>query len=228
MQVVILAGGLGLRLRPITDKIPKVMLNINGKPFLYYVLELLKSKSFKKVLILIGYLGEQIKDYFGDGKKFGLSLSYSFEESLLGTGGAIKKAASMIDSNFLLIYGDTYLEFDYHDFIKTYYKLDKTGFMCVYTNKQKDFKDNVLMNSNNRIIKYDKNNLVGLSGVDAGIFVFKKKVLDLIPSGRNVSFEECVYQKLISRKEFFAYPTDKKFLDIGNFEMLKRAKKVLL
>jgi len=226
MQVVILAGGLGTRLIPITYKTPKVMIEIDGAPFLYYLLELFKRKGFKEVLLLVGYLGRQIESYFGNGNKFGLSISYSFEQQPLGTGGALKNAQDLIDQEFILANGDTYLDFDYSSFIESFYKINKKGLMCVYTNRKKEIQDNVLMD-NNTIIKYDKNNSRALSGVDAGILVFKKDILQLIPDYKKISLEDCVYHELIRQKEFFGFTTDKQFLDIGNFQMLKHAKDFL-
>lgn len=222
MQLVILAGGLGTRLMPITYKTPKVMVEVDGTPFLYYLLELFKRKGFKKILLLVGYLGRQIESYFGDGSKLGLSISYSFEEEPLGTAGALKNAQGQIEEEFILANGDTYLDFDYSGFMESFYKINKKGLMCVYKNRDKEIQDNVLMD-NNTIIKYDKNNSHGLSGVDAGVLVFKKDVLQLIPDGKIISLENCVYQELIRQKEFSGFATDKKFLDIGNFQMLKAA-----
>ncbi|MCX5712840.1 MAG: sugar phosphate nucleotidyltransferase [Candidatus Omnitrophica bacterium] len=192
MQAVILAGGLGTRLKPITHKTPKVMVEISGRPFLLYLLEMLKAKGLNRILLLIGYLGGYVKDYFQGGSRFGLSISYSVDEELLGTGGALKKAESKI-----------------------------------YDNKRREMKDNILVDDMNRIIRYDKNDSNGLCGVDAGVLAFKKEVLNLIPSGRKVSFEESVYQDLIKQEQFFAVLTGIKFLDIGSFEMLKKAPEAL-
>lgn len=227
MQAVILVGGLGARVRPMTYRIPKAMIEINHKPFLFYLLNLLKNKGFTKILLLIGYLGSYIENYFKKGDRLGLSITYSFEDIPLGTGGALKNAQDLIDSEFLLVYGDTYLDFDYGHFIKTFYEIQKKGLMCVFANKERKLRDNVLMDQNNRIIAYNKNNPSGLFGVDAGIFVFKKEILGLIPEGANVSFENCVYQNLIDQHEFFGYSTDTLFLDIGSFQMLNKAKEFL-
>lgn len=223
MQVVILAGGLGTRLIPVTYKTPKVMVEIDGAPFLYYLLELFKRKGFKEILMLVGYLGKQIESYFGNGDKFGLSISYSLEQQPLGTGGALKNAQGLIGQEFILVNGDTYLDFDYSAFLEAFYKINKKGLMCVYTNNGKEIQDNVLMD-NSIIIKYDRNNSRGLSGVDAGILVFKKDILQLIPENKNISLEDCVYRELIRQKAFSGFTTDKKFLDIGNFQRLKTAK----
>ena len=119
------------------------------------------------------------------------------------------------------------MDFDYTGFIDTFKRLNKTGAMCVYTNKGHEMKDNILVDSMNRIVRYDRNDPLGFSGVDAGVSAFKKEILNFIPPGRKVSFEESVYQDLIKEKQFFASLTDTKFLDIGSFSTLKKAEEVL-
>jgi len=120
MQVVILAGGLGVRLRPITTKIPKPMADVKGKPFLHYLLEYIKSFGYKKFLILAGYLGEIIEDYFGTGHTRGININYSYDKELLGTGGALKNAENRLDNDFFLVNGDTFLKIDYTELEKLY------------------------------------------------------------------------------------------------------------
>jgi len=115
MQVVILAGGKGTRLRPITYQVPKPMVPIHGKPFLQYQLELIKSLGINEVLLLVGYLGKQIEEYFGGGPKFGLNIEYSYENNPLGTGGALKNAEEKLAEKFLLLNGDTFLPMDYEN-----------------------------------------------------------------------------------------------------------------
>jgi NDP-sugar pyrophosphorylase family protein len=222
-----LAGGLGTRLKPITEKIPKAMAEINGKPFLFYFLNMLKKRGFVRILLLVGHFGECIKGYLKNGDEFGLSVSYSTEDKLLGTGGAIKKAEDKIDSEFLLINGDTYLDFNYSDFIDTFKRINKKGLLCVFPNKNFEFKNNILIDDSNRIIGYNKDKLGGLNGVDAGVAIFKKEVLKLIRFDEKISLEESVYQNLIEEGQLSAYLTRNKFLDIGSFSMLRKAKKVL-
>ena len=106
MQVAILAGGLATRLRPLTAKIPKSLIQIQSKPFLEYQLEFLKRGGVKDIVLCIGYLGEQIEEYFGNGKKFGVNISYSHEDkNLLGTAGALKNAQNLLQDTFFTMYG---------------------------------------------------------------------------------------------------------------------------
>jgi NDP-sugar pyrophosphorylase family protein len=114
MQAVILAGGLGTRLRPLTAKRPKAMVSIAGRPFLEYQIGLLRDAGIDDIVLCVGYLAEQIIDYFGDGSSFGVRLRYSVErERLLGTAGAVKQAEPLLTDIFFLTYGDSYLRLDY-------------------------------------------------------------------------------------------------------------------
>src|SRR3989338_4912246 len=103
-KAVILAGGRGIRLSPITDSIPKPMMPIGDKPFLYYLLEMLKKNKINEAVLCVGYLKEKIMDYFGDGSRFGLRLEYSAEEKFLGTAGALKLAEGLLPEDFVLMY----------------------------------------------------------------------------------------------------------------------------
>ena len=112
-QAVILAGGLGIRLRPITDTIPKPMITFHGKPFLEYIIEMLVEQGFKKVVLLLGYLPEKVIEYFGDGKKFGLEIEYSITDVEDDTGLRLQKAKHLIDPIFTLLYCDNYWPMDF-------------------------------------------------------------------------------------------------------------------
>lgn len=110
MQTVILAGGRGSRLVPLTDDIPKPMILIKDRPFLEYMILMLKRNFLKKILLCVGYLGHKIEDYFKDGHRWGVQIRYFYEKELLGTGGALKLASDLIEEKFLLLYGDSYLD----------------------------------------------------------------------------------------------------------------------
>ncbi len=222
MQVVILAGGLGTRLRPLTNKIPKVMIPIKEKPFLEYILELLKKNNLEDVLLCIGYSGDQIKSYFEDGKKIGMNISYSFEKELLGTGGALKNAQRILEKEFIVINGDTFLDIDFQDIISYFHKQQKLATMVVFQNQPKIMRNNIEINNKNEVINYNKEKEEKTNYVDAGVQVFKKDILKLIPSNKNVSLEEEIFPILIQKKEMLAYSTNQRFYDIGTFEQLKQ------
>jgi len=224
MQAVILAGGLGTRLRPLTHQIPKVMVLIKEKPFLEYILELLKRNNLKKIVLCAGYLGEKIENYFGNGKKWGMDIKYSFEKEkgLLGTGGALKNAELLLENEFIVLYGDTFLNINYQDLISYFYKQGKLGVMAAFTNQSKTMLNNIEVNKKNEIINYDKKKEEKANCVDAGVLVFKKDILKLIPSNKKVSLEEEIFPILIQKKEMSAYSTNQRFYDIGTFEQLKQ------
>ena len=136
MQAVILAGGLGTRLWPLTRAVPKPMVRVAGRPYLEHQLQLLKSQNISNVLILTGYMGEQIEEYFGDGSRLGISIRYSRESQPLGTAGAPRKASQMLASTFILLYGDSYLPIKYGDALERLYSSGTQGVMVVYDNRQ--------------------------------------------------------------------------------------------
>ena len=228
MQAIILAGGPGTRLRPITYSIPKPMILINNKPFLHYQLEFLKNNGMKDIILCIGYLSEKIIKYFGDGSKMGLSITCSIENKPLGTGGAIKNAEKYINGDFLVVYGDSYLSIDYQKAISSFKSVDKIGLLVVYDNKYNtSVKNNIAIDAKGFIIEYDKETeKKNLKYVDAGVIVFKKEILDLIPKGK-VSLEKEIFPKLIEKKELIAFKSKVPFYDIGTFERMEKAKKAI-
>src|SRR3954463_16106244 len=135
-QAVILAGGLGTRMRPMTEQVPKPMLPVNGKPFLYHQLRLLEARGFRRVLLLVGYLGEQIENYFDSeaAAELQVAMSYSYESSPLGTGGALRNAAAKLDSAFVVLNGDTYLDVDYRSFCADFERSACDGMTVAYKN----------------------------------------------------------------------------------------------
>lgn len=221
MQAVILAGGLGTRLGDLTGATPKVMLNFNGKPFLYYVIKLLKSQGIKDIVICIGYLGEQVKDFFGSGDNLGVNIRYSEEsEKLLGTGGALKQARDILDSCFLVLNGDTYLPIDYHEVEEEYLRTRRKALMVVYNNEiDTGVKNNVALDSHKMVVRYDREGMSSaLNYVEAGAVILRKEVLDYIAEGVTISLEEGIYNPLIGQKELAAYVTEQRFYDIGTPE----------
>ena len=230
MQAVILAGGLGTRLRPITLEIPKPMVPINGKPYLHYQLEMLQKYNITDILILAGHLGHKIEEYFKNGKNFGINIRYIFEKNLLGTGGSIKNAERFLEDNFFIINGDSYLPINYLCLIDIFYTSGKTGLIVVYDNKQEDTQviNNISIDENSIVIKYKKNSQdIDLKYVDAGVSIFKKEVLKLIPENKKISLEEEIFPKLIKEHQLIAYITTQRFYDIGTPERIDMIRGIL-
>ena len=216
-----------MRLRPITESVPKPMVTIHGKPFLQHQLELIKSYGFTEILILAGYLGKCIEAYFDDGAKFGLNVRYSYETIPLGTGGALKKAENKLEKEFLLLNGDTFLPIDYGKLTECFYQSGKTGLIVVYDNSKNIASNNIVLHKSRLVADYNKKNTEGMTHIDAGVIVLKKEVLDSIPEVQKCSLEEEIFHKLIREENLLAYPTDQCFYDIGSFIGLEAFKRVV-
>ncbi len=224
MQAVILAGGLGTRMRPITETIPKPMIEVAGKPFLQHQLELLSGAGIDRALLLVAYLGEQVQEYFADGVKFECKVSYSFEPSPLGTGGALKNAEAQLQDEFVLVNGDTYLAIDYPALAKRFAVADCSALIVAYEKPATISKEipasalpnNLGVNSDGVVTAYRKRNPEGLSHIDAGVIVLKKEILAGLPGGQKCSLEEEIYPSLIVRGEMRAWVTQEPFYDMGS------------
>lgn len=224
MQMVILAGGLATKLRPLTEAIPKSLLRIKEKPFLEYQIELLKGHGITDIVLCIGYLGDQIKDYFGDGSRFGVKIRYSEEgETLLGTAGAVKNAEPLLSQEFLLMYGDSYLLLNYGEVMHHFQGFNKLGLMVVYKNFGRWDKSNVVIEGD--LVKvYDKGaHLPDMIYIDEGLSMLRREALAIIPAGNVVSLEE-FYQTLIQRGELLAFETKQRFYEIGSPQGLEEFK----
>jgi NDP-sugar pyrophosphorylase family protein len=221
MQMVILAGGLATRLRPITEKIPKSMVRISGKPFLQYQIDLLKKNQITDIVLCVGHLSEQIIDYFGDGRRFGVNIKYSQEkEELLGTAGAIKNAEPLLHEEFMIMYGDSYLMLDYRQIMSYFKQFDKLALMVVYKNFNQYDTSNVIV-EDYFVKKYDKKNrTANMIYIDEGLSILRKAALNLVPGGQVVQLEE-FFTQIIARKEMLAFETKQRFYEIGSFEGLK-------
>jgi NDP-sugar pyrophosphorylase family protein len=153
MQAVILAGGLGTRLGDITKAVPKPMVPIAGKPYLEHQIRLLAEQGIRDVVLLVGYLGRQIEDHFGDGAAWKVRIRYSREQTPLGTGGALREAGPLLADAFLLIYGDSYLPIDYAAVLRTLQASDARGAVVAYDNRLGDtsVRNNLALSHNGRV-----------------------------------------------------------------------------
>ena len=231
MQTVILAGGLGTRLGPLTRKIPKPMMPVAGVPYLEHQLLLLARQSFRDVLLLTGYLGEQIESYFGNGSRLGLRLRYARETQPLGTGGALRDARRHLDESFLLMYGDSLLPIEYAAATRRLKDSAALGSLVVYRDSSGEtaVRPNVALDRSGLVTRYDKSAAAdpGLEYVEAGVSCFRREVLDLLPAAGPVSFEQCVFPRLIERRQLAALPTPQRFYDIGTPERLRAIEEYL-
>ncbi len=232
-QALILVGGLGKRLRPLTENIPKPMVNVRGRPFLELKLEHLKRYGIEDIVFCVGYLGNKVEEHFGNGKKFGMNINYSYEKELLGTGGAIKNAENLIRGDFLAMNGDSFIELNMDIFLQFHERQNSPVTMAVVP--ATNAKEQELVESRgNRVFNFYKRDTPEHAEylrktesplVNGGVYAIKKEILFLIPGGREVSIEKEIFPGLKEKINTFYF--DGYFKDIGNFRDYQKFKEDL-
>lgn len=219
--IILLAGGLATRLRPITEKIPKSLIEINGLPFVYHQLDLLEKKGFKKIHFCLGFLGEQVEDAVRKSQYFNrLNISFSYDgEKLLGTGGTIRKIIDQLPSYFFVTYGDSYLDIDYFN-IQQLFELKNKNYnslMTVYKNKDLFDTSNVIF-ENNSIELYSKSRKdLKMSHIDYGVGILSNKSMDIYD--KNIIFDLAeLFENLSLKKELYGYEVFQRFYEIGSLQ----------
>jgi NDP-sugar pyrophosphorylase family protein len=215
IPVAILAGGLATRLRPITEKIPKSLVPVAGRPFLAHQLELLHARGIRRVVLCIGFLGEMIQHEFGE-EAHGIKLDYSFDgPKLLGTGGAIKRALPKLGQEFFILYGDSYLPIEYAPVAESFHRSGKLGLMTVYRNEGKYDTSNVVFRDG-EIAVYDKKaKLPEMRHIDYGLSLFQKSVFDSYAADQVFDLAE-VMGKLVREKQLAGYEVPERFYEMGS------------
>jgi NDP-sugar pyrophosphorylase family protein len=216
LPVVILAGGLATRLRPLTEEIPKALLEVAGRPFLEHQIELLKRNAISEVILCVGYLGEMIQQRYGEGGALGVRIRYSFDgPKLLGTGGAIKKALAFLPDAFFVLYGDSYLPVDYQAVAAAFHEAGKPALMTVYANSDAWDTSNVWL-ANAKIRLYSKREkLPEMRYIDYGLMICTKEIFEDSPS--DVPFDLADTLERLSRKgELAGYEVHRRFFEIGS------------
>ena len=216
--IAILAGGLATRLRPVTETIPKALIEVAGEPFLAHQLRLLRDHGFQRVVLLVGYLGEQIEEFAGDGSDFGLEVEYVFDgPKLLGTGGALRRALPVLGDEFAVIYGDSYLRCDYAAAITAFRASGRKGLMTVHRNEGLWDTSNVEF-AGGRILAYDKaSRTPAMRHIDYGLGAFRSAAFDGVPEA--VPYDlATVYQHLLGHGELAAWESPERFYEIGSVE----------
>jgi len=226
MKAVLLAAGRGTRLRPLTDEMPKVMIPINGKPILEYHIDQLARAGIKDIYINLHHLPDQIKNYFDDGRKWGLRIQYSYEPAILGTAGAVKKLEAMLgDDAFLVVYGDNFFEMNYKDFVA--FSESKTGIGVVAAFKKDDVQGGGILEigDEERILRFkEKPNPSGVFShwVSAGVFYFRKEIFEFIHNGF-FDFGHDVFPEIIKiGKKLYAYKLEQDVCAIDDIDLLNK------
>lgn len=219
-QAVILAGGMGTRLRPLTLDRPKPLVVVNGRPFAEYLVDLLKNNGIEEIVFLTGYLGKKIKEHFGDGSRFGLRVKYSHGEITDETGTRLRNAGSILNKKFLLMYCDNYWPLNLEKLCEFHESRGVSATVTVYSNKYGVTKNNALVDANGLVKKYDRTRTEEeLNGVDLGFFVMEKSITDAMPD-HNFSLEKELLPELIARNQLAGFMTDHRHYGIGKLERL--------
>ena len=216
---IILAGGLGTRLRPLTDNTPKPLLPIKGKPILQHILENLKKNGILKVIISLGYKSEQVMDYFKDGSWLGLKISYTLENEPLGTGGAVRKAASGIKEPFFLLWGDNLMDINLKALKEEYLK-NGTEVIMALTPREDVEHFGVVKLQGKKIIKFvekPKREEAPSNLINAGAFIIKPRELDILPEGKS-SMDYDFFEKLAPLGKISAYIHDGQWFPTDTLE----------
>ena len=220
-QAIIFCGGYGTRLLPLTKKIPKPMVMINKKPFLLYLVEQCKLNGIKNFVFLCGYKSEIIKKFFGDGKKFGVKITYHYNPPSVETYKRICDAKKNLQNNFLLLYADNYSSLNLHDLKKNYINLKSKFIISICKKKE----GNISINSqNNKIKKYFFKKNAMSKYVDIGYMLLNKKFLFLNYQNKNLSFSNFINNEVNKKKVNFFY-NDTGYLSISDPKRLKITKK---
>lgn len=216
LTVAILAGGLATRLRPVTETVPKSLLEVKGEPFAIHQLRLLKAKGITRVVLCAGHLGELIQRAIGDGASLGLQVDYSFDgPTLLGTAGAIKKALPKLGDSFFVMYGDSYLPCDYAAIAHNFEGAACLGMMTVFRNEGKWDSSNVEFVAG-KIAAYSKTNRTPrMHYIDYGLGVFRREAFEGLPAGASCDLT-AVYTDLLHRNQLAAYEVKERFYEIGS------------
>jgi NDP-sugar pyrophosphorylase family protein len=214
--VAILAGGLATRLRPITEKIPKLLVEVAGEPFFTHQLRLLKSAGLTRVVVCVGHLGEMIVACYGDGTAHGVHLEYAFDgPALRGTGGALIAALPKLGENFYVLYGDSYLPIDYRPVGAAFVRSGQLGLMTVFKNEGRHDTSNVWFEDG--VIKmYDKKTpRPEMRYIDYGLGVFRAAAFDGFPRDAAVDLAH-VQQTLVAQRQLAGFEVTQRFYEIGS------------
>jgi len=235
MKATILAGGFGTRLRPITDTLPKPMIPVNGKPLLQLQLELLRRHGINDVLVSLHHLPDKIQDYFGDGKRFNINITYSVEERPLGTAGSLTNIPDFFNETFLVMYGDNLTDLDITSLLNFHKRKRAFATIALHSReKSKQSSSFVLMDDNNKVLEFverpsdeDLKKIKGdLKFINSGIYILEPEILDFIPKKQKFDFAYDLFPLLLRNKlPVFGFHITNFFREIGTFEKYQSALK---
>lgn len=216
MQAILLAGGLGTRLRSVVNDRPKPMALIGNKPFMEYVVHELSRYGIDEIIFAVGYKGSMVEEYFGDGSRFGVKVSYAYEEELLGTAGAIKNAGRFVtDDHFFVLNADTFYQMDYSRLLKV--REEKKLSMALVLRKVEDisrYGEAVL--TDGMLTGFNEKSPGARPGtINGGVYLMSRELLDAIPAGRVSLENEMIPSWMKQGRRLGGFVNDGYFIDIG-------------
>ena len=230
IEAIILAGGLGTRLRSVVSDVPKPMAPVNDKPFLHYIVKNLKLQGVEKIILSVGYMSDSITSYFGD-SYIGLEIEYAIEKELLGTGGGILNASALINADkFLVLNGDTYFNINIVDMYHCHDKMKADITIAVANASESRRYGTIQIDEKNKIVSFqEKSNIAGTNVVSGGVYIFNKSITEEMQKEVSypISIETDIFQNYVSKTNMYAFESSREFLDIGKPEDYMRASKFL-
>ena len=227
LPIAILAGGLATRLRPVTEKIPKSLVEINGEPFLAHQLRLLAGNGIRRVILCVGFLAEKIEEYAGNGSRFGLEIQYSPDgPELRGTGGAVAQARPLLGERFFVLYGDSYLPCDYAAVERAFLESGRQGLMTVYPNCGRWDTSNVRFEGGSILTYNKKLRTPEMRHIDYGLGVFHGSAFDGVPE-RGAHDLADIYQNLLQRNQLAGLEVGQRFYETGSFAGIRELSEFL-
>ncbi len=220
LPVAILAGGLATRLRPITERIPKALVDVAGQPFIARQLRYLQGQGVQHVVLCLGHLGEQVQAVVGNGETFGLKVDYSWDgPHQLGTAGALRKALHLLGPAFFVFYGDSYLPIDFAAVERDFTRFGKPALMTVLHNQNQWDKSNVLLEGG-RIVEYNKQQpRPEMTHIDYGLAIVSATTLRDKPVGQAFDLAD-VYHELSVTNQLAGHEVHQRFYEIGSHQGL--------
>jgi NDP-sugar pyrophosphorylase family protein len=214
IQVTILAGGLGTRLGPLASQTPKALVPVNGRPFLAHVLDLLKEHGLTRILICVGHHADKLEHAFGDGSAAGVQLSWHRDgPRLLGTGGALRGALGSLDDEFLVLYGDTYLDIDYGAVVRSFRNSRKPALMTVFRNSGRFDASNAVFRGG-KLLRYSKRDRTeDMDYIDYGLSALRREVVEELPAGPSDLGD--LYSRLVEQGRMEGFEVYQRFYEIG-------------
>jgi len=214
LPVAILAGGLATRLRPLTETIPKALIEIAGAPFVDHQLGLLRRNGYRDVVFCVGYLGAMLERHVGNGERFGLNVQYVEDgPTLLGTGGALRKAAPLLGEAFAVLYGDSYLPIDYARVEAGFRDCGRPALMTVFRNRDLYDRSNVVFRDG-LVVLYDKDRRTPeMEYIDYGLSVIRRSVLEGYPEQFDLA---SAFSVLAAAGKLAGFEVTQRFFEIGS------------